>query len=407
MDLAAVNQLPDERTPGESNQESPALQDPLLALPRAYFVLGLLGAGLRIGGLGLGRLTAEDGPAELLHFAGGGLVLEGAFDPTTIGSTLAEQGLTEDEEYGGYTIFRRSREERVTVVAVAAEAVIIAASGDDIDDPAAIARTLVDAGNGDATPYRETEPAYADLATAFDERMVMSVNYASDGGPFERDGTATPTATGRGGAVDVQQVDLEGEALGVASTMQISGEEVRTAMAIRYASAEAVDDEGDIGDALGGHAESLSVEVQGPMVLVTGTYTDLGETGGTATPTEGTSAGLQGEVTEVAVDGLSVAEHSGSVTEDGSVQTVVRASVENVGDRTTELGNYNYEVTVFDADGNDVTGAGSGLFNSGAVAPGERGTVTVAQAVADGATPARYAFSIDCDVTFEKGAYCE
>jgi hypothetical protein len=99
----------------------------------------------------------------------------------------------------------------------------------------------------------------------------MSVSYDAAGGLFE--GGAGESG-GSFDLVSIADIELEGDATGVATSAQYTQDELTTGMAIQYASEDAVDSEADIRAALGEAADDRSVSIDGRLVVVEGTFTN-------------------------------------------------------------------------------------------------------------------------------------
>lgn len=127
------------------------------------------------------------------------------------------------------------------------------------------------------------------------------------------------------------------------------------------------------------------------------------ENGGTPTP-----SGPTGEVVENTVDGLEIVGME--VEEAESERFNVVLTVRNTGDQETDAFNYEYSLTVFDADGADITAGASGTsaFGGTTVAPGEETEITATTGY-DGEKSdiASYEVTVGCDDFGDVGVYCE
>lgn len=123
----------------------------------------------------------------------------------------------------------------------------------------------------------------------------------------------------------------------------------------------------------------------------------------------GSSGGeSMGSVTENTVDGLEIVDWQ-TEQEEGSERYQVTVTVENVGEPETDAFNYDYGLTLYDSDDNDITtgGVGYSAFSS-EVGPGETTDVLVNAGV-DGELDdvARYELTLGCPEFGDTGSYCE
>jgi hypothetical protein len=110
---------------------------------------------------------------------------------------------------------------------------------------------------------------------------------------------------------------------------------------------------------------------------------------------------------ESTVSGLAVgdlARQGGNEDEFAVVTTV-----QNTGEQTTDVFEYNYELALYDADGAEMgTNTGFGSTGDTEVAPGESATINVSKSVENDVDDVvRAAVTLDCDGTFAEGTYCE
>lgn len=158
------------------------------------------------------------------------------------------------------------------------------------------------------------------------------------------------------------------------------------------------------------HAESCAVEPRPDYGLVEAMLRSIGpnpETTFSPTSTDTQSQQASREAVENSVDGLEIVAHEGSVADENYSVTV---TVENSGDRVTDIEEYDFRVRLFDADGTDITGAGGLVWGQeGDLAPGERIEFRVESTVEDGAEPAdvaSYQVRVECG-SFSEGVYCQ
>lgn len=83
-------------------------------------------------------------------------------------------------------------------------------------------------------------------------------------------------------------------------------------------------------------------------------------------------------------------------------------TVLNSGGQTTDIFDYGYNMTVYDAQDNDVTGPGSSKSATGGteIAPGETATISVLTQPEGGAEVVRAEAMLNCDGMFVEGTYC-
>ena len=120
---------------------------------------------------------------------------------------------------------------------------------------------------------------------------------------------------------------------------------------------------------------------------------------------------VSGEVVTSSVDGLSVTDYEhelrrGQAHED--VHFAVTPTVENTGDQRADLGDYEYDLELFDADDIEITPGDPWTTGGEELSPGDSGTVLVQVSFlnAEGASPddvARYELSVSCGGS---GSYC-
>lgn len=131
---------------------------------------------------------------------------------------------------------------------------------------------------------------------------------------------------------------------------------------------------------------------------------------GDVTATPGSADGNGGAVEsrgESTVDGLEI---TAMEPDTGGDQFSVAVTILNTGDQQTSIFEYEYGLTLYDANGNDVTGGGTsyGSTNDLDVAPGESATIGVSSPVdGDVADVARFEVRLTCEGMFVEGVYCE
>lgn len=141
-----------------------------------------------------------------------------------------------------------------------------------------------------------------------------------------------------------------------------------------------------------------------------------------STPTGGTTDGdgtttidgetTPGEVLESSVDGLSITGHEHYLAKgtDPDVHFSVLLTVENTGDQPTELSEYDFDLTAYDADGDDITPKNGQIITLAEVAPGETTEYKLQLSFRnspDGPGQIeRYGVSLACG-EYSDGVYCE
>lgn len=252
--------------------------DPLSGIPATYLFAAALGLGFGLSRTGLSSLISADGSARRAHFVDSGIVLEGSLDAEQLGSSVTSSGAEEVESYEGYTLYRRGSGGDTTVVGLSGDAAIVFSAGEEVTDPLARTRGLVDLAAGSATPLSDESDDFDALVTALPSQGLSAVTYSPDGGLFAGDGSGSDGQDGGGasssGLSSFSDLDLAGNAVGGATSAAISDEQLAADVAILYESEGEVDAKADIEAALGGQADSSSVTIDGRMVYVEGTYED-------------------------------------------------------------------------------------------------------------------------------------
>lgn len=142
-----------------------------------------------------------------------------------------------------------------------------------------------------------------------------------------------------------------------------------------------------------------------------------GDGGGTPTATDSpsetpsatppaTSKRLNSEVPE-----LTMVSGEEDVAEDSdpspSGTWLLRVTVENTGDKETNVFEYDYEGPVYDADGNQIGAIdGKSSTRNSTAAPGETGEVTLTSREADPEAVAGYDVTLSC-TSISEGVYCD
>jgi len=280
VDIGALSELSDgaTATPTPTATGTQQQVDPILGAPVAYlFGAGL--AGLALLGFGLSHLTGEDGPMERVHSVGDVTVFEGSFDESEVTGTV-EQREVESRTYQGHTVYTSGEGENASVLAVSGSALLTASAGERVSDPGAVVEDAIDAEAGSGTRYADEHGAYDDLVTALPAASILGVGFSPDGAINAA--TPTPTSTpSTGGESDgslsgVSDLELDGDVRGYASSLEFSddGEEVTARLALRYASADQVDDDETISSQAAPSGSDVSVETDGALVVVAAAYTE-------------------------------------------------------------------------------------------------------------------------------------
>jgi hypothetical protein len=129
------------------------------------------------------------------------------------------------------------------------------------------------------------------------------------------------------------------------------------------------------------------------------------QTGTSPSDTTGQGTGGITATGESAVEGLEIVdlERQGG----NSNKILMFTTVRNAGDQTTDLSEYNYEMSLYDSEGDAIQGS-RGYAKGDEVAPGDSGTINVSHSVeGDVADVARAEVSINCNGALIDGAYCQ
>lgn len=277
LEVYRTLQNQDEETQTETETSANTETDPLSGIPASYLFAAALGLGFGLSGTGLSATISADGSAQRAHFADNGIILEGSFDAEALGSSVTSSGGEEAESYEGYTLYRRGSGSDSTVIGLSGDAAVVVSASDDVSDPMARTKTLIDVGTGSATRLSDESDDFDSLVTALPSQGLSGVTYRPDGGLFEGSGSGGQDGGGSSsGLSGFSDLDLSGNAVGGATSAAISMEQLEANLAIRYESESEVDAKADIEAALGGQASSSSVTIDGRMVYAEGTYEDMG-----------------------------------------------------------------------------------------------------------------------------------
>jgi hypothetical protein len=248
-DTATADETTGETTDGLS-------RDPMIAFPSVVvFVVGFQGFALAENGLG--NFVEGERVAENYQSNGAVSIYRGSFDPDGVGESLTGAGGEAAGSYEGYDLYRTDGR----AWAVTAETTMFSSEEDGLDD----VRATIDAGSGASDRLVDTDDQFRRLVTALEDRGTGTVAYSSDGGVFDPESNDSPSPS-------YGDIDLSGSALGAATTATVGTEEVEAAMAVLYPSADAVDDRSRIESAIGFAADDRTIDVDGRLVTVSGTY---------------------------------------------------------------------------------------------------------------------------------------
>ncbi|WP_440990954.1 hypothetical protein [Haloarchaeobius baliensis] len=278
LDLEVYRTLQEEGEGTQTQTETSSSMgtDPLAGIPATYLFAAALGLGFGLMRTGLASLVQQDGSAQRAHFVDNGIVLEGSFDVESVGSSVSGAGAQEVDSHAGATLYRNGSGSDATVISVSGDTAVVVRGGENVSDPMARIRRLLDANAGNTDRFRGESDDYDSLVTALPTRGIMAVTYSSDGGLFESGGGGGGGGGGgaTSGLASFSDLDLSGNAVGGATSASFSTERLESSVAILYESESEVDAKADIEAAVGGEAASSSVTIDGRMVYVEGTYED-------------------------------------------------------------------------------------------------------------------------------------
>ncbi len=271
LDWESIPNFDDSQSTPSGND---ALQSDVLATtPMGFLVVGALTVGFGLAQTGVDSAVQDegDGPTEFVHVASGGIVLEGSYDVDTLAQSVEGAGASEAEEYNGYTIYENDT--TGTVVGLSGETVItVRSSSDGVSDPMARVKGLVDAGAGNKTPLSQNAAAFADLVSALPNRAIMGTSYSTEARALN-----STTDSGDGSQTGFSQTDLDGNINGIASSASLSQDSLTSSVAIRYESESEVNERSALEGAIGTEASDRSVTIDGPLVVIEGTYDTVPE----------------------------------------------------------------------------------------------------------------------------------
>lgn len=275
LELSVLRALQDDEsttTEGEQTTGEESETDPLSGIPGTFVFAAAFGLGFGLSSVGLSALVEADGDADRAHFVQSAIVLEGSFDADSVSSSVEDSGAESLEDYEGFTLYEGGSEGQKAVVGVSGDAVVYVNQGEDIQDPTGRAKTVIDAGVGNADPYRDESSDYDSLVTALQSRGLMAVQFSTEEFLFANEETTTSGGQ-TSGFSSFSSIDLTGDANGAAVSADLSTDELVSELVIQYASEDEVDSKEDIEAALGGQADERTVDIDGRMAYVEGTYT--------------------------------------------------------------------------------------------------------------------------------------
>ncbi len=260
LDIAALSAV------GEAEEDTDPPDDALAVTPLSFFGLG---SNLATGVLGIPRSGSDqdtDQPTEYLHVASNSVIMEGNYDADATATAIEDQGATESEQYGDFTFYTIDGQNGTSVIGITSDTVIVAgASGES--SPTEQARLLADANNAEATTYSAGVGEFDELMTALPDRTIMGVSYDPEGNVLEG------TGGGQSELEFIEETELGPNVLGYATSATLESSGIATSsVALRYESADDVDDRSTIESALGAEADVQTIAIDGPLVVVEGEF---------------------------------------------------------------------------------------------------------------------------------------
>jgi len=263
-----LTQVAEDESEEEGGDET---QDPLATTPLGFLFIAGFAAGFGTFGTGLDGFAEEESGTEQFHIASGGVIFEGNYDASSLTTDVEDAGGTEQESYGGYTLYYNDSGQNPNAVALSDDVVILVSDSDDdeVDDPLARVKDLVDTGNGDKTLLSEESDRFADLASALPDRGVMGVAFSEEAEALNEGESGDDFAF-------FGDTDLSGRGNGLATSADFNDDRsLDSSLALRYENESEVDDREDIESAIGTDADEQSVSIDGPLVVVEGSYEEV------------------------------------------------------------------------------------------------------------------------------------
>ncbi len=246
---------------GEGSQENERIQSDALATVLIQWGVSIGFVSMGAESVGLTSPNAEGAGTDHFHLINGTRVVEGDFEPARI--EAANEDAERVEEYHGYTLYL----DGALTVAASDEAVLWATDDSPlVTDSTARVKAHIDAASGESRLAAEYS-AFDDLQSALPSRGYAGTVFNADGDVLEGESNTDYT--------QMEDTDLDSDVLGYAGSSAVDGNDLTASVAVRYADADAVDDRETIESALGEEADERTIEIDGPMVIVEGEYTDL------------------------------------------------------------------------------------------------------------------------------------
>lgn len=262
MNVSSLGGAALEADSGEDQEENDRVQDDALATV-------LVEWGLQVGFvlseaqmMGLPNPGTEDAGTDRFHWINGTRVMEGEYDLARI--EAANEDAQRVEGDGEYTLYI----DEGTTLAASEQAVLWAREMSPyISDTTARVRAHIDATADEESRYATEHEAFADLQNALPNREYSGVVFNPDGGVLDGESNTEYT--------QIEDTELESDVLGYTGSSAVDGNDLTSSVAVRYSDAGAVDDRETIESALGSEADERTIEIDGPLVIVEGEYTDL------------------------------------------------------------------------------------------------------------------------------------
>lgn len=236
--------------------------DPLVAgTTRNLFAIALLAS---VAATDVPSLVEPSGGTDQITLTDASLVFEGSYDTETLASSPTDANNEETKSNGEFTYYTPS--EGTTITAVGEETVVLLADS-AVSDPEAAVDSVVTLATGEGTTYASEQPAFDTLSRRLTGNTLSAISYSG-----EAFFTTPATETEDSESFPLRATGLSGDAVGMATNMTLEEETYTARAAITYTSADAVDGEDAIADAVGYAADGQSVTIDGDTATVSGTY---------------------------------------------------------------------------------------------------------------------------------------
>jgi hypothetical protein len=253
------------RNDAGDGQENQRIQDDALAMSVTEWAVPIGWLSQALNPKGIAKPTADGSNTDRFTLVNGTRVFEGDYDTDAIRQTQ-ERNASRSEEYEGYTLYIDGN----ATTAVSQDAVLyVSDEAAGVEDATARIEATIDAATNERTRFAGEYEAYDELQSALPVRGYSGVEFDPDGGVLEGDSERDFTT--------LQDTDLDPDVLGFAGSASIEEDDLTVAVALRYPSADAVDDRGTIESELGQEADERAIEIDGPLVIVEGEYNALSE----------------------------------------------------------------------------------------------------------------------------------